>query len=433
MKLKLTISHYFLLYFFLLMGLYHYKIKHYFYWVRVAEFKDGDFDFSIFRFAVATFFFSANLFFLSKIKKTKFIFIVLSIFFALLTIPSLIAYTSAGMYPVKLLLYHQSFFFVLYIMAKVNIDFSKVPVINKTQALYLLLGLTTIGIVPYLLVYGPYINVKNLLLIDVYETRRFMGDLSNPYFGYTYSVFTKIIIPLIIVFSLELKKKIWALVGVLYLILFYLFGAHKTVYVGLFVVLIFYGFSFAKSVKYIVKYSSIMVVAFAGLALVGYDYPWILSFRRIHFLPSLIDICYIDYFEGNYLYWSESILKRFIEYPYEVRSTNLIGEIYFNRPRMSANNGLISDGFMNMGGLGVAINILIISIYFMILNSLKIPARFFGLFVLVIFSFISSALFTVLLTHGALVLLVVAIFLLNDKGASPPEKNEVGKFATRNN
>lgn len=415
MKLKLTIPHYFILYFFLLMVLYHYKIKHYFYWEYIADMKDGEFDFSLVRFLLATALFSMNLFFLGSLKKTKLVFIVLSIFFALLTIPSLIAFTSAGMYPIKLMVYHQVFFYVIFILSKIQIDFSKVPVISKTQSLYLLLLLTTLGVIPYLIVYGPHINLKNLLLLDVYQTRSTMGALSNPYFGYTYSIFTKIIIPLIIVFGLELKKKLWVLVGVLYLILFYLFGAHKTVYVGLLVVLVFYRFSYAQSVKLIVKYSGIGIVLFLVLASLGYDYPWILSFRRVHFIPTLLDICYLDFFHDNYLYWSDSVLKSFIEYPYEMRATNLIGEVYFNRPDMSANNGLVSEGYMNFGGWGVLINIFIVGAYFAILNSLKIPAKYFGLFVLTMFSFLSSSVFTVLLTHGAFALLLAAIFLLNDK------------------
>lgn len=415
MKLKLNISYYFVLYFFLLMGLYHYKIKTYFYWVYIAEIGDGDFDFSVVRFLIAVVLFFINLRLLKSIPKTKLIFIVLSIFFAILTIPSLIAFTSAGMYPIKLLVYHQGFFAILFLLSKVRVDFNKVPVINKTQALYLLLVITTIGVVPYLIVYGPHINLRNLFLIDVYRTRAIMGELSNPYFGYTYSIFTKIIIPLIIVFGLELKKKIWVLVGVLYLILFYLFGAHKTVYVGLLVVLVFYRFSYEQSVKLIVKYSSILMVLFALLALVGYDYPWILSFRRVHFIPTLLDICYLDFFHDNYLFWSDSILKSFVEYPYDVRATNLIGEVYFNRPDMSANNGLISEGYMNFGRWGVLINILIVSSYFAVLNSLKIPAKYFGLLVLTMFSFLSSSVFTVLLTHGALALLLVSIFVLNNK------------------
>lgn len=395
--------------------LYHYKVKTYFYWDNIGYLLEKDFGFSLLRFAIATGIFFLDIFLLRSIDRSRFIFIVICIFFAILTVPSLVAFTSGVVYPIRLLFYHQALFVGLFLFSRIRLSFSTFPVINKGQALYLLLVLTTIGAIPYLVVYGPHINLKNLFLVDVYKTRKIMGGLSNPYFGYTYSVFTKIIIPLIIVFALELKKKVWVTVGVLYLILFYLFGAHKTVYAGLLVVLVFYRFSFTQSVKYIVKYSSVFIVLFLILALIGFDYPWILSFRRIHFLPTLLDICYMDFFGEKPLMWSESIFGSFIDYPYDVKHTNLIGQVYFNRDDVSANNGLISDGFMNFGSWGVFINIALVSIYFMVLNSLKIPSKYFGLFVLIIFSFISSSLFTVLLTHGAFALLLVAIFLLNDK------------------
>lgn len=415
MKLKLNFTHYFSLYFFLLMVLYHYKIKHYFYWDYIALLQKGEFDFSLIRFLWAVILFYTNLFLLNTLNKKKLIFIVLSLFFALLTIPSLIAYTSGSIYPAKLLLYHEGLFFGLFAVSKIKIDFSRVPTINKKQSLYLLLLLTAFGTVPYLLVYGPYINLKNLVLVDVYRTRKVMGGLSNPYFGYTFSLFTKIFIPLIIVFSLELKKKVWTIVGVLFLVLFYLFGAHKTVYVGLFVVLIFYRFTYLKSVKYIVKYGSLAIIGCILLALLEYDYPWILTFRRIQFIPTLLDICYVDFFSGKPLYWSESILKSFIDYPYGVRTTNLIGEVYFNRPDMSANNGLVSDGFKNFLGFGVFINIFLVCSYFLVLNNLDISPKYFGLYFLVVFSFMSSSTFTVLLTHGGIILLLASIFLLNQK------------------
>jgi len=397
------------------MALYHYKIKDYFYWNYIAHLNNTEFDFSFIRFVFATIFFFINLYFLNLINKKRLVFIILSLFFALLTIPSLIAFTSENMYPLKLMLYHQVLFWTFFLFSKVSLNFNKIPVFNKAQALYFLLLITTIGIVPYLLIYGPFINLKNLLLIDVYETRSAMAELSNSYFGYSYSVFTKIIIPLIIIFSLELKKKVWLLVGIFYLVLFYLFGAHKTVYVGLIVVLAFYKFSYAQSVKFIIKYSGIGILLFGLLAMANIDYPWILSFRRIHFLPALLDICYLDFFQDTPLYWSESILKRFVAYPYDVPHVNLIGEAYFKQPDMGANNGLISEGYMNLGTWGVLINIFLVATYFAVLNSLRIPSKYVGLFVLVIFSFISSSVFTVFLTHGALVLLLTAIFLLNEK------------------
>ncbi len=415
MKLKLYIKHYFIGYFFLLLLLYHYKIKTYFYWNYIASLNDTFFDFSLDRCLIAIFIFSINLYWLTKGNSKQLSFLVLSLFFALLTIPSLIAFTSANMYPIKLLLYHQVLFWALLLFTKIRLNFNNVPVFNKKQALYLLLGILIIGTIPYLLVYGPHINLKNLLLIDVYETRTKMGALSNAYFGYTYSVFTKIIIPLIILFSLELKNKILLLLGVFYLVLFYLFGAHKSVYGGLIVVFAFYKWSYAQSVKIIIKYSNVFIVLFLMLSVVNIDYPWILTFRRIHFLPSLLDISYLDFFEEKPLFWSGSILKRFIEYPYDVPHVNLIGAAYFNRPSMAANNGLISEGYMNAGTWGVLFNSFLVATYFAVLNSLRIPSKYMGLFVLVIFSFISSSVFTVFLTHGAIALLIISVFLLKKK------------------
>lgn len=415
MNLKLNIRTSIIVYFFLLLSLYHFKIKDYYYWNYVAYLQDSFFDFSFYRAIVAATVFLINLFFVLKIDKTKLIFIVLSIFFLLFTIPSLIAFTSSNMYPVNLMLFHQVLFFALYGFSRLKLSFKKVPVLNKKQATYMFFVIITLGILPYLVTYGPHINLKNLILIDVYETRRIMGDLSNPYFGYTYSLFTKILIPLFIVFSMELKNRLMVAFGILYLILFYLFGAHKTVLVALLVVFVFYKLSFFGAIKKILVLSNFLILLSIGLAAIGFDYVWIYSFRRIHFLPTLLDICYLDFFKEKPLYLSESIFKSFFPYPYDMGHAKLIGKNYFNNPDMGANNGLISDGFMNFGTYGVLINVFLVSFYFMLLNSLKIPPRYFGLFVLIVFSFLSSSTLTVFLTHGAIALLLISIFVLNDK------------------
>jgi len=397
------------------MGLFHYKIKTYNYWRHVANLQDTVYGFSNIRFIIAGIIFWINLKTLLKIDKSKMIFTVLSVFFILLTIPSLISFTSGVIHPIKLLVFHQLLFFGLFLSSKIKINLDKLPVVNKEQGLYILLGVATIGIIPYLIIYGPYINLNNLLLQDVYETRKAMGKVSNPYFGYTYSLFNKIIIPIIIVFSLQQKKWYFMLVGVVYLMFFYLFGAHKAVYAGLIILFVFYKLTYFQAVKKILKWSNILIVLSAITAYFGYNGLWILIFRRIHFLPSLLDVCYLDFFKNQPIYWSESILKSFITYPFEMRHTYLIGGNYFNHFDMAANNGLISDGYMNFGTIGVLVNILIIVGYFLILNNLKIPSKYFGLYVLVIFSFISSSLFTVFLTHGAFVLLLISIFVLNEK------------------
>ncbi|WP_209401176.1 hypothetical protein [Pseudozobellia sp. WGM2] len=413
LNLKSTLGTVVSFYFFLLMGLYHFKIKYYPYWSFIAFNKESSFDFSFVRFLFSLSIFAIDLYILLALNKNKFFFTVIAIFFLLLTVPSLIAFTSGEMYPVNLLGYHQALFIGLTLFSKIKIDFTKFPVLNKKQALYMFFVLISIGIMPYLVVYGPYLNLKNLILLDVYETRRAISALSNPYFGYTYSLFTKIVIPLFLIFSLELKNRIMTGFAVVYLLLFYLFGAHKTVYAGLIVIFLFYGLGYYSAIRKILKWSNVLIIIAMFLAIVGFDLLWIYSFRRVHFIPTLLDICYLDFFNDNYLYWSNSVLKSLFDYPYDVTHAHLIGEAYFNSPSMDANNGLISDGFMNWGTWGVVINILIVAFYFMILNSLRIPAKYFGIYVLIIFSFISSSTSTVMLTHGALALLLISIFVLN--------------------
>ncbi len=417
MKLKLSTKFYLTVYFLILMSLFHREIKFYYYWRHIANLQNTSFGFDNARLYVSIILFLINVKVLFKINKEKLLFTVTTFFFLLLTIPSLIAFTSGIIYPVKLLVYHQILFFSLFLASKVKLNFSKFPVLNKAHALYLLFAITTIGILPYLIIWGPYINIKNLWLQEVYETRAAMTKVSNPYFGYTFSLYSKIIIPLIIVLSLELKKYYITIIGVLYLILFYLFGGHKTVYLGLILMFVFYKLTYITAVSKTIKWSNLLILLSLFLAYFGYqyDYLWILTFRRIHFLPGLLDIAYLDFFKEQPIYWSESVLKRFISYPFNASHVSLIGENYFGKPDMGANNGLISDGYMNWGTIGVLINIAIVSGYFMILNNLKVAPKYFGLFLLIIFSFISSSMFTVLLTHGGVFLLLIAIFMLNEK------------------
>ena len=419
MRIKYSVRLAFTIYYILLTILYHYKIKHYFYWSNIADQLEGSFELSYTRLVIATIIFAINIYVIGKTNRNKLNFILLSLFFVILTVPSLITFHSANMYPVSLMIYHQLFFFILYFFSKVKLNFDGIPLLNKKQSFYLLLFLIAIGVLPYIFVYGPYINLKNLFLVDIYQTRRTMAGLSNAYFGYTYSPFTRIIIPLLIIVALEMKKVGMMVLGVLFLILFYLFGAHKTVYLGLIALLIFYRWDYQTAIRKVLKYSNWAIVICIFLALFNYDYPWILTFRRIHFLPALLDICYLDFFGDNPIYWSESVLSSFIEYPYESKHTYLIGQTYFNQPQIAANNGLISDGIMNFGGIGVLINIIVVAIYFFLLKNMNIPARYFGIYLLIVFGFVSSSTSTVLLTHGGIVLLLVSLFLLRENRKDP--------------
>lgn len=133
------------------------------------------------------------------------------------------------------------------------------------------------------------------------------------------------------------------------------------------------------------------------------------------FVPQILDYCYYDFFNNNYLYWSNSFLKGVLNYPYDVTSPRLIGEVYFNKEDMAANNGLISDGFSNAGWIGVLITIFIFNGFMLIIKNCKIDSKFFGVYFFILYGFITTAISTVLITHGGFLLLLISFFLLREK------------------
>ncbi len=133
------------------------------------------------------------------------------------------------------------------------------------------------------------------------------------------------------------------------------------------------------------------------------------------FVPSLLDYSFFEFFNENYLYWSNSFLKGIVEYPYEMSSPRIIGLEYFEKEDMAANNGLISDGFSNAGSIGILISIFLFNSFMLIIKNSNIDSRFFGIFFFVLYGFLTTAISTVFITHGGLLLLLISFFLLREK------------------
>jgi len=133
--------------------------------------------------------------------------------------------------------------------------------------------------------------------------------------------------------------------------------------------------------------------------------------RRVFFVPSLLNEFYFDFYKDSHLYLSHSIFSSFIDYNYDMSPAHTIADVYFHKPKMNANNGIISDGFMNFGYAGVVIYSLIFSLIFAFINSIKLNPKYFGLFVFYMLTFISSALLTVMLTHGFFLVLIFTFII----------------------
>ena len=156
-------------------------------------------NFSLSRLLVSFSILLFTLFLFNWIKINDFIYFVLTI------IPSSITYTNQL---INISIFFSNFFIFYSIFLIGNyINFSvKLFSIKENNKLILVIFLSFLLLIPFVIKFLPYINVKNLLLQDIYETRAIQKKINIPYYGYSYSILSKVLIPILIVYSLVYKK-----------------------------------------------------------------------------------------------------------------------------------------------------------------------------------------------------------------------------------
>lgn len=268
---------------------------------------------------------------------------------------------------------------------------------------------------------GIKVNVQAILLDDdaIYSLRD--NDIASQpglqLIGYFQGWLARSFIPVGIVLSIIQHKK-WAIAFFIFLqILVFFFEGHKSILISTFVIVFFaIGHDYIKKIFYYFLTLNICLII-SQTVFKNMDYTVFddLITRRLFFTPALLNVFYFDFFESKKMYLSESILKLFNTYPYNMSSAYVIGEYYMGSNKIGANNGIISTGFMNFGYVGVLLNIISFNVLIKIIDKFKLTAKSFGIiFLIVNFLFISSSFFSCLNTHGViLTLLFLFLFLRN--------------------
>lgn len=260
----------------------------------------------------------------------------------------------------------------------------------------------------------------NLNFADVYYFREENSKLTEGTFisyisSWSYQIFT---IALMAV-SLHLRRYWMVLLIIFIQVFFYAASGHKSIL--FYPLLVFF-------IRWLNRYTNLGLVALQG-HLIAIIFP-ILTFilfedilvssyllRRVIFIPAKLTFIYFEFFESKpFIFWSNSILSSVLEYPFSERHTVLISE-YAGWGDASANNGYISSGYAQAGLFGVLIYTLILAIILKLIDS--ISGKQFPLWLgisLTIVSFrsivLSSDLFTVFLTHGLIIIMLI-FFLLS--------------------
>lgn len=278
--------------------------------------------------------------------------------------------------------------------------------------------------VVYLFVWYPLSGVTyNLSFADVYEYRRKNNALSD--FGllaYLNFWVLKIFSVFVLAYFLLKRRYILSSLMVFVFVSYYAANTHKSVLFTPFLVIgIWFYFS-----KYSKIYFFPMAMFFiVSLSIFTYFYlgdVWLSALfpNRVFLIPAHLTFSYFDFFSsGNYLFFSNSLLSAYFEYPYDMPLSYLIGA-HAGNPGAAANNGYISSGFAQGGVIvclvySVLVGFLLSFIDRPILLG-QIPAWFvLALFVVPMRDFlINMDLLTTILT-GGMFWAVILIYLSREK------------------
>lgn len=310
---------------------------------------------------------------------------------------------------------------LIYFILKVRNPLRISPLfIKKGQKIALIISLLGVFWLIFWYFYTGAYKYFNLSFSKVYEFRSLSAEVANigvmAYIvGWTYKVF--------IVFALAyflMKKRFgWVFLLIVIQVFYYGVSAHKSVLFTPFMVVSvwFYLTRFKTLLIMPIGFTSIIIISYLAYVLFNNMMLPSMFIRRVFFVPAQLSFDYFEFFNNNeFVVWSNSILSRFRDYPYDLSLPKLIGE--YNGSGASANNGFISSGYAHFGYLGVVMYSIIFGLILRMLNY----AAYYGLpmwFTLAMTitplrdSLISSDLFTTLLTHGLLVALILLLLSIN--------------------
>ncbi len=353
-------------------------------------------------------------------NRSKFLYTIYLLLVFFFYIPNSILF-SMGNFPYAPFLSNLFFVasFVLSAFIKIKAPNFSIPEKYKAPTLIIL---SVLFIAPIVYIFNDDVNLKTLLLKQIYKTRDVFSDKIAGYANYLYHLSVKTILPIALVFFMIKKKPAFIVLYVLLLLYLFVISGNKFVYFTSITLLCFYyvGKDYTSKIKYFFIATIVLFLIFPVI-----DYSIIKGVKpifsgtfvnRFLFIPSLLTQWYFEFFDGKPFYFAEShFFNQFVKSPYDLPVGFLISKTYLNTTDTYANNGIVSDGFMNLGYIGVALFSLIFSALFAFFNSLKLNKGYYGLYFSYVYLILSAPLLGSFITGGILLFIFLAIFIIKEK------------------
>ena len=286
---------------------------------------------------------------------------------------------------------------------------------------YLLPALCLLCLLPFPLAYGlEGIDLSFFAMgEETYDVRAAVSERDTLLTAYLLGPLRMVLLPMLIVYGLtDLKRNWWmSLLGVAGLLFLFLLNPQKSIFFGIAVVLAMYLFRSYRAKAGMILYGLAAACLTAALLNVatGHLMAESIVLRRLFFIPVIVSDNYFTFFDGHPMLLSHSVLGHWVDYPYQLEPSRMIGEMMYNRAETNCNTGIVGDGFMNFGHVGAVLFVAAAALFVRCVEGQMQNARFFGLTALLVYTFLNSALLTTLLTHGGLVLLAAVCFLIPEE------------------
>ncbi len=263
----------------------------------------------------------------------------------------------------------------------------------------------------------------NLNLDEVYNLRSEWSASGMPNIFNYYLPFAARITPILLIITLKQRRVLLSFLLIFSQLVSFSFGGMKYTLFALVLGILFHFFGQKVDAKKIIIYFS----AFVGVCLIecllsNEQLPLLTIFtlRRTSFVPNQIGSYFYSFVQENdYLYYSGSFLRSFLNYPYQDSFPHVIGSYAFGSPDMGANTGLFAEGFSQIGWLSLPVYAILYIVSFRFYsacckafegtNLSHIPLLGALLYAS---TFIDGAFFSVLLTQGAF-LLALSLYILS--------------------
>ena len=343
-------------------------------------------------------------------------FVINMLFFSFLS-PLLVFYSLSN--AVKIYLY-LILIGVFIIYALRNGKKFKFPILQNGHFYSCSLCILSIIIVSLWLIFSGGLNFFNLDFTRVYEFRPDVKAVINEgLLGYLNSWTFKVFGPFLLV--IFLYSRLYFFASLVFLIHIFWFGISSSKSVLFYPFLILFVYACFKNNKG----SSIIPIFFTLVILISYLFfimfdvirPGSLFIRRVFFVPSFLTFTYYEFFSSEgYIFWSNSITSKFIEYPYDLGVPRVIGD--YLGTNSNANNSFLSTGYMHAGIFGIIFYSIIFAFIMRLYDSLDYDPKFIWVSIAIIIIPIRSMITdsdlpTALLTKGVAISLIILFLSRN--------------------